>query len=234
MNAPQYTGHLMPFQTDTGTPGGGRLRLVPVVLAAGALVVAASLSRPVTPLGDADWLARLAESGDVGAQLELGLAYRDSRDGLTADPQTALYWLERAAKGGNAYAADQLANAYAGGDGTAADPRLARHWWQVAAGSGNADARRHLGEDRPGVLQAVLSVLTGQARHDQTHAALLARAEAGDSTAQYQVAIRYREGAAGFPQDAAQSAAWLRRAAASGNALARETLAENHTVVQSF
>jgi TPR repeat protein len=220
--------HLTPFHSGSssgnGTPGGGRMRWLPIAVAVGTLAVAVSLARHTPPLQDADWLARLANSGDTGAQLELGLAYRDGRDGLTADPQTALYWLQRAAHGGNAYAADQLANAYAQGNGTAADPELAQQWWQTAADGGNADTKRHLGQDRPGVLQAVLSLLTGKTLSGQTHAALLARAEAGDTNAQYQVGIRYRDGAAGFPRDEAQATEWLQSAAASGSALAQQTL----------
>jgi hypothetical protein len=234
MHMPQYTEHLMPFHGAGNAPNGGRRRWLPVVLTGAALAVAATVAHPVTPLGEADWLTRLADSGDTGAQLELGLAYRDGRDGLAADPGTALYWLKRAARGGNAYAADQLANAYADGDGTAADPALARHWWQAAARAGNADARQHLGAERPGALETVLSVLTGKVRSEQTHAALLSRAKHGDASAQYQVAIRYRDGAAGFPRDAAKSADWMRRAAASGNALAREALAGNRTLAQGF
>ncbi|AGA89657.1 Sel1 repeat protein [Thioflavicoccus mobilis 8321] len=234
MHTTQYTEPLTPFQTDTAAGGANWLRWTPIVLAAGALAIAGFLGRPVTPLGEANWLAQLAGSGNVGAELQIGLAYRDGRDGLTADAKTAFYWLQRAAQGGNAYAADQLADAYARGIGTAADPDLARHWWQVAAERGNADAKHHLGEDRPDTLETVMSVLSGKALDEQTRPALLARAEAGDAAAQYQVGLRYREGAAGFPQDTAQATAWLRRAAASGSELARESLAANRTIAQNL
>jgi len=240
MHAPQFMQHLpfpagfqAGFQPGAGAPAGGRLRWVPIVLAAGALAVAASLARPVAPMKQADWLARLAESGDTGAQLQLAAAYHDGRDGLTADPRTALQWLTRAARGGNAYAADQLANAYAQGDGTPVDAAQARHWWQVAARAGNADAKHQLGQDRPGPLETVLSLLTGKTLSEQARPALLARAEGGDATAKYQVAIRYRDGAAGFPRDAAQSAAWLKRAAASGSAPARGLLAAGASLAQN-
>ena len=234
MHAAQYTQHLMPFHSGTGSPGGGGRRWAPLLIGAGALAVAGLLARPVAPPTEAGWLAQLAESGDAGAQLELGLAYRDGLDGLKANPRTALYWLKRSAQGGNAYAADQLANAYAQGDGTAADPELARRWWQAAARDGNADAKRHLGQSRPGALDTMLSVLTGKTFREQAHPALLARAEAGDPGAQYQVAMRYRDGAWGFPRDAARSGEWLRRAAASGSALARQALAGHQTVAQGF
>jgi uncharacterized protein len=231
MHRSQYTQPAFPFHAGPRHPFGGQLRWLPLAVLVGSMAVVA---RPVAPLKEADWLARLAESGNTGAQLELGLAYRDGGSGLAADPQSALYWLKRAAQSGDAYAADQLGNAYAQGDGTAADPTLARHWWQAAAQAGNADAKRHLGQDQPGALQTVLSVLTGKTLNDQAHPALLARAEAGDATAQFQVAIRYRDGAGGFPQDAARSADWLARAAASGNVLARELSAAEHTVAQNL
>jgi TPR repeat protein len=227
VHAPQTMKHFLPFRDSTDLPGGSRMRWVPVAMVAAAMAVAVALARPVTPLQQADWLARLAESGDPGAELELGLAYRAGRDGLATDPRTGLYWLKRSAEAGNAFAADQVGNAYAAGDGTPVDRVLARHWWQVSAREGNADARQHLGETKTGPLQAVLSLLTGETFREQARPALLRRAQAGDATAQYQVAMRYRDGSWGFPRDAALSAQWLARAAAAGNPLALKTLAAN-------
>jgi len=112
------------------------------IIAAGVLL--AVRDSGVSPGGELDWLSHLARSGDAGAQMELGLAYRDGRYGLETDPRTGLYWLTTAAENGNAYAADAVGNAYAVGQGTHRDAQQALHWWRLAARGGNADAERQL------------------------------------------------------------------------------------------
>jgi TPR repeat protein len=111
---------------------------------AGTIAVIAARSGGVPAGHEVDWLNQLAVSGNTGAQLQLGLAYRDGRYGLKPAPSTALYWLRAAAKGGNAYAADTVANHYA--SNAQADLQQALPWWQLAARGGNADAQVHLGE----------------------------------------------------------------------------------------
>jgi TPR repeat protein len=92
------------------------------------------------------WLNRLAESGDEGAQLQLGLAYRDGRYGLTPDITKEMYWIKRAAEKGNAYAEDALASMYAEGRGTEKDIATAMKWWKKAMHDGYQDARIHMSE----------------------------------------------------------------------------------------
>jgi len=99
------------------------------------------------PGDELDWLSRLASEGNSGAQLQLGLAYRDGRYGLTADAKTGFYWLDKAAEAGNSYAEDAVAQAYAQGRGTVQDLQAARQWWQKAIAKGNKGARLHLGEE---------------------------------------------------------------------------------------
>ena len=77
-------------------------------IAAGAIVLVAILAshaRAITPDQEAAWLNRLAKDGDAGAQLQLGLAYREGRYGLTPDKKTGLYWITQAARNGEGYAA---------------------------------------------------------------------------------------------------------------------------------
>ena len=109
-----------------------------------AFVVTAGMR--ATPRIDLDWLSRLAHSGHADAQLQLGLAYRDGRFGLSPDAKTGLYWLTQAANSGNAYAEDAVGEAYAKGQGTAADPQLASQWLRKAMQAGNHAARIHLSE----------------------------------------------------------------------------------------
>jgi len=111
---------------------------------AGTIAVVAARSGGVPAGTEVNWLTQLAKSGDTGAQLQLGLAYLDGRYGLSADPATGQYWLKASAQGGNAYAADTIANIYA--KNSAEDLKQALPWWQLGAHGGNADAELHLGE----------------------------------------------------------------------------------------
>jgi TPR repeat protein len=115
-------------------------------VAAGLALLAAAHGAPVTNDQEADWLSRLAQSGDAGAQTQLGLAYREGRYGLPVDVDTAVHWLEAGAYGGNSYAAMALGDAYAQGEGIAANRTLAEQWWQEAATAGDVRAQRELGQ----------------------------------------------------------------------------------------
>jgi uncharacterized protein len=125
-----------------------RVRWAPAGAVAGALALALTWAAAprMGPQQEVAWLSRLAQAGDRGAQLQLGLAYREGRKGLVPSAAMGLHWLERSAAGGNAYAADLVGNAYAAGLGTKADLTRARYWWRVAARRGSADAQRRLGE----------------------------------------------------------------------------------------
>jgi uncharacterized protein len=111
-----------------------------------AVVANASTGTPVRTSGsqELELISHLAHEGDAGAQLQLGLAYRDGRYGLEHDAKSERYWLAEAARRGNGYAADVLANSYTKGD--AMNSEQAEHWWEVAAQDGNADAQTHLGQ----------------------------------------------------------------------------------------
>ncbi|EXJ16566.1 tetratricopeptide repeat protein [Imhoffiella purpurea] len=97
------------------------------------------------PADEAGVLTAMAERGSPGAELQLGLDYRDGRDGLDRDPEASLKWLTRAAENGSAYAADALGKLYAEGVGMAPSADSAERWWLIAARSGNADAQLRLG-----------------------------------------------------------------------------------------
>jgi hypothetical protein len=111
------------------------------------VAAAALLGSANQPGDELDWLSRLAHEGDSGAQLQLGLAYRDGRYGLTPDARTGFYWLDKAAESGNAYAEDAVAEAYAKGQGTVQDLQVAKQWWQQAIAQGDRAASLHLGEE---------------------------------------------------------------------------------------
>lgn len=268
-----------------------KTRTIPQLIAGlagitGALAVMAAHAGGLAPGQELDWLSRLANQGDAGAQLQLGLAYREGRYGLEPDPRTGLHWLTAAAKGGDAYAADVAANAYAAGQGSPRNLAQARHWWQVAADGGNADAQRHLGElyleghqvqqaepwlrkaadrgdlrahddlvqlyrqqeapasdlhrgenpinaldarmDAAGLKFLLAAWHTVKAGSSLTYSAdaLKARARQGDPVAEYQLGMRYLDGAWAVEADPQQARRWLQRAAADGNPIAAQTLAE--------
>lgn len=234
-----------------------------------------SVSREVS------WLTHLANNGDSGAQLQLGLAYEHGRYGLQPDAETGYHWLRIAARNGNAYAADRVANHLAeeGPD----DFHEAVALWKQAAQRGNADAQMRLGEfwmqqgdgqaldwlrkaaaqgnqraqqdlltlyrrmdlqeldlhrgenetaavaNEVGTvglkfLVALWHVLEASSNYEQSKVPLMERAKQGDPIAEYQLALRYRNGAWDVNRDPEKSMSWLLRSVADGNRIARQDL----------
>lgn len=122
----------------------------------------------VKPLPELDWLNTLANKGDAGAQLQLGMAYREGRYGLTPDTKTGMYWLNQSASNGNAYAEMVLGKAYARGDGVEQNTALAEKWWRKAIAGGNSEARALLGDMliRSGKVKEGNQVLGSEQSHE--------------------------------------------------------------------
>ena len=136
----------LPPELDN-TIGAIRLRrgLLGVLVVMGVMFVSMAARSAGTPV-DIDWLSHMARDGEPGAQLQLGLAYRDGRYGLAQDAKTGLYWMKQAASHANSYAEDAVGVAYARGQGTSQDPQLASQWLRKAIHDGNRQARVHLSE----------------------------------------------------------------------------------------
>lgn len=258
--------------------------LLTTLAIAGTLALFATHAGGVSAGHEADWLKQLAKSGDADAQLQLGLAYRDGRYGLTPDPVTGRYWLGVAAQGGNAYAADAVANSYT--SASAGNLQQALPWWQLAAEGGNADAQMHMGrfmrlsgqneqalawlreaadrgdrrahaelaalyhqlpltqadlhrgENRIAALGeranssglktlfTVWRTVKASSPTTQSPAALMDRASHGDPVAEYQLAVRYRDGNWAVERDPQKALSWLQRSAEAGNPVAVKNLAE--------
>jgi len=97
----------------------------------------------------------LAEQGNAGAQLFLGLMH-DLGRGVPEDRAEAAVWYRRAADRGNAVAQYNLAVMYRNGDGVQRDPAKAAQWYRKAAEQGDADAMHSLAQmhaDGEGVPQ---------------------------------------------------------------------------------
>jgi len=171
-----------------------------------------------------DWLSRLAAADDAGAQLQLGLAYRDGRYGLAPDARTGQYWLDRAARNGQAYAADPDVHKQPGGSASAAsDPTGTAR--PVAAGKLDALASE-LDSPTLAAISSVWKTLSMTSTEAQSSAALEQRAQSGDPVAEFQLAARYRDGAWAENRDPAKAYYWLRRAARAGNPVAMRALAD--------
>lgn len=119
---------------------------LPIALLIVTVMAVTTLGTRDNPAREVDWLSRLSNEGDAGAQLQLGIAYRDGLYGLTPDARTAFHWLEKAAVNGNAFAEDAVAMAYDKGLGVNRNETLAAQWWNKAIQDGSHEARVHLAE----------------------------------------------------------------------------------------
>lgn len=86
-------------------------------------------------------LAAAAAAGDVEAQYQLAVAYRDGGHGLKADARAALVWFTLAGADGHAAAAAEAAKAFEAGKGVTRDLNAAGNWWYKAGTLGDARAR---------------------------------------------------------------------------------------------
>lgn len=165
-------------------------QFIPLVVLFGiALIAALGLELKQTPTTDElAMLQRLAKDNNDGAQLQLGLAYREGRLGVTANADQASYWIAQAASHGNLYAQQLL------GHKTAISPL------------------EQFGAEFSRVLTS------------HSFDSLKAKARAGDHQAQFELALRYRDGIYGVNKDELQSQLWLKRAAAGGHAIAQQML----------
>jgi TPR repeat protein len=196
--------------TPSNQPPAGKKSSAKTIVIAGlalaaAIGVAHMQKHPVTPLMT---LTQLAQDGDEGAQLQLGLTYREGRNGVAPDQTKAIYWLERAADGGQSYAQDLVGQMYATGDGVPSDATQAVSWWQKAAAKGSADAQRRLGE----------AYATGKGTpvdHSAAEHWLGKAADEGDQKAESLLARMYRDGHA-TSSDLHRGKSWLERAGLEG------------------
>jgi uncharacterized protein len=142
----------------------------------------------------------LAEEGDVGAQLNLGLMYARG-EGVTQDYKAAVMWLTRAAEQGDIAGQFILGAIYMTGEGVTQDYKAAVKWLTLAAKQGSPLARSKLKD-----IQKELFNLPELHR----------RAEQGDPSAQFDLSRRYFEGD-GVARDVKSSIKWLTLGAEQGD-----------------
>ena len=201
-------------------------------------------------------LAR-AERGDPAAQTLIGELYSRGW-GVGQDRDTALSWYKLAADGGDRAAQYAYASLLAAGaERGAPRPRAVRHYMERAAEAGHREAQFNLAQmivaDRPsfaGFERALplyrAAAEAGLPDAQYAYATLLAEgsgmpvadmerartwmeraARNGFDTAQVELGIWMVNGRGG-PANPDEGRQWLRRAAAGGNAVARNRLAHMH------
>ncbi|MCL2397813.1 MAG: sel1 repeat family protein [Defluviitaleaceae bacterium] len=173
-----------------------------------------------------------AEAGDVRAQFELGLLYRDGFEPSIA-PQNdfqAAFWFREAAKHGYAEGQSALGWMYEQGRGVLQDNHRAILWFYRAAKQGNYTAQFNLG----------LAYMVGRGvLQDDYRAALwfFRAAVQGFAIAQFNLGWMYWQGR-GVPQDDYRAAIWYREAAEQQHAAARFNLGwmyeQGHGIPQNF
>jgi TPR repeat protein len=197
--------------------GGGRWLGV-AIAASLAVIFLLQGGRPPSDAQEVAWLNQLAAADNPDAQLQLGLAYREGRYGLVPDAKTGQYWLERAARNGQDYAIDLLTGRPAVGKADAAARIPARSRLDALA--------TQLKSPTLATVSALWKILGLGLTGSQSADALQQRAQAGDPAAEYQLAMRYRDGAWSVNRDPGRALYWLQRAAGAGNPLGMRTLAE--------
>jgi hypothetical protein len=98
-----------------------------------------------------------AESGDVRAQVQLGMAYA-AGDGVQVDQVQAVNWFRKAAGSGNLAAQYYLGEMYLSGRGVPIDAHKASRWIQRAALGGDPRAAFNLSVLMPHVHALKLGV----------------------------------------------------------------------------
>ena len=225
MEKPQRPHNGKPGHTAQDDPGhtrrlSGSYWLGAAIVAGLALVFLLKGGLPPSDSQELAWLNRLAAANNPDAQLQLGLAYREGRYGLAPDAGTGQYWLEQAARNGEQYAIDLLAGhptTGAGADEAARTPVTSR----LDAIAAQVKSPLLV------TISALWKILGLGLTGSQSSDALQQRAQSGDPAAEFQLGMRYRDGAWSVNRDPDKASYWLKRAAEAGNPLAVKALTED-------
>lgn len=153
-------------------------------------------------------LRTLAAAGDPTAEYEVGVRYADGHAGI-ADPATAAYWLERAARQNYAPAQYRLAALFQAGGGVPRDLETARRWYERASLLGHLGAMHNL------AVMYADGALGGQ-DYRQASAWFRRAAERGLTDSQVNLGVLLSLGL-GVKQDLVEAYKWFAIAAAGGD-----------------
>lgn len=156
-----------------------------------------------------EWMTRAGDAGHARAIAELAAASLDAV-GTADNPATSLYWVKRAAEGGNRECMLYLARAYRDGErGLVRDFKQMLRWALRAAGAHSPEAMRLVSDAYAlgqGVPQNEARALTWLRR----------AAAAGDAAAIQRIATRYLTGQ-GTERDPRNYFQWTRKGAEAGD-----------------
>ncbi|MBQ9153547.1 MAG: sel1 repeat family protein [Solobacterium sp.] len=166
----------------------------------------------------------LAKEGWTSAMANLAGMYGEGI-GTDPDPEQALYWLEQAAEGGDAFACRQLAVSYFTGEGALRDDEKAMHWIRTAM---ELDPEN---EEYRNIFQGMGTDLLnegmehiGREEYEEAYHCFLYSAETGEPAAMNNLSVMYADGSY-VNRDPDQAFAWLKKAAEAGFADAFSGLA---------
>jgi len=175
------------------------------------------------------WYGEAAKLGNVKAQFELAVLYRDGV-GTQKNPVKAAQWMLKAADQGVTDAQLELGVMYDRGEGVKKDEVKAVHWLTKAASQGSDLAQYNLGLRYRTDLWGLADASSGTPHFtpdDKTALHWFCKAaKQGYAPAQFQVGDAYMQGR-GIAVDYAQTRLWFRMAAAQGDDKAVDWLAND-------
>ena len=198
---------------------------------------------------------RLAEQGDVDAQVNLGNMFDlghlySGIDKVPEDHTQSAYWFHKAANQGNPHAQFNLGLMYLYGRGIPHNDKLAYYWLNQAAKKNSREAKRILKYTDFGIANRVSNFEITQELTKQDY--LMAQIKLGhyyqnkiyvasysysywfeqalkeDADAQYHLGNMYYKGEDGTPQNYRKAFHWFQQAAMQGHAEALFKLGEMH------
>jgi TPR repeat protein len=196
--------------------GGGQAQETPG-LKAGVPICVVQTGTPGRDNCDASTVRRLAESGHVYEENEMGVATALVVESPAGGEQ-ARKWFEKAARKGYAAAQVNLAAMYVYGWGVQKNYGTALYWLKEASDRGYGRAYTNLG----------ILYLNGwgvRQNYDEARALFQNGAKAGDAPAMVDLGFLFDQGL-GVAQDHAAAADWYRQGAEKGFAMAQYNLAD--------
>jgi TPR repeat protein len=152
-------------------------------------------------------LRPLAAQGNVRAQYNIGVMYRDG-NGVTRNYQEALKWYRLAADQGHVGAQYNIGHLYDAGQGVTQSYQEALKWYRLAADQGNAGAQNNIGHlysNGQGVTQDYQEALKWYRL----------AADQGYAWAQVNIGVMYENGL-GVTKNDQEALKWFQLAAAQG------------------
>ena len=158
-----------------------------------------------------DSIKKVAEQGDIKAQIELGFLYYEGKE-VQQDKVLAAHWFLKAAEQGDMLAQHYMGWMYAKADGVERNIKKAIYWYTKAAENGHLDSMVNLG-----------NIYLREKDYSKALKWYELAANKGDQHAQYELGVMYRLGE-GIQQNTEKAKALFQKAAEQGNESAEKAL----------